>query len=78
MEEIKNKIKEKDYDFLRENKDLEHISYLVLSGSYGYGTNVATSDIDLRGFLIESPKHIYGLENFEQFEENKTDTVIYG
>ncbi|HQA57921.1 MAG TPA: nucleotidyltransferase domain-containing protein [Acetivibrio sp.] len=76
---IDKKIKSSAYDFLRQNEILkDHIIYLVASGSYGYGTNVGTSDIDLRGVVVESKKHILGLDNFEQFEDRETDTVIYG
>lgn len=67
-----------EYDFLRSNEDLKHCIYLTLSGSYGYGTNKDTSDIDLRGVLVEPDNVLYGIRNFEQFEELQTDTVIYG
>ena len=66
------------YNFLHTNPDLQNIIYLVLSGSHGYGTNNENSDNDLRGVLIESPKYLYGLQNFEQFEDIPSDTVIYG
>ena len=66
------------YGFLQDNSDLQDIIYLVLSGSHGYGTANENSDTDLRGVLIERPKYLYGLENFEQFEDLPTDTVIYG
>ncbi|WP_430534727.1 nucleotidyltransferase domain-containing protein [Listeria rocourtiae] len=66
------------YDFLRKNKDLNGIAYLVASGSHGYGTNTKASDLDLRGFLIEDERYLYGLHKFEQFEEKETDTVIFG
>ncbi len=77
MKEVINKINSSDYDFLRKNNDLTNITYLVLSGSFGYGTNNENSDIDLRGALIEGKKYLYGFESFEQFEELETDTVIY-
>ncbi|EUJ26430.1 putative nucleotidyltransferase [Listeria cornellensis FSL F6-0969] len=66
------------YDFLRENKELKGTAYLVASGSHGYGTNIETSDLDLRGFLIEDERYLFGLNRFEQFEEKGTDTVIFG
>ncbi|MBC6310259.1 nucleotidyltransferase [Listeria sp. FSL L7-1582] len=66
------------YDFLRDNKDLKGTAYLVASGSHGYGTNIETSDLDLRGFLIEDERYLLGLNTFEQFEEKETDTVIFG
>ena len=65
------------YDFIKTNPDLNHIIYLVLSGSRAYGTAVEGSDTDLRGALIEPPRYVYGLENFEQFEDLPSDTVIY-
>ncbi|AQY52238.1 putative nucleotidyltransferase [Listeria weihenstephanensis FSL R9-0317] len=68
----------KAYDFLRHNRDLNNIAYLVASGSHGYGTNIAGSDLDLRGFLIEDDRYLFGLDTFEQFEEKDTDTVIFG
>ena len=66
------------YGFLRNSPDLTNIAYLVVSGSYGYGTNKESSDIDLRGFLVEDKKYLLGTGNFEQFENIPTDTVIYG
>ncbi len=67
-----------EYDFLRENPDLEHICYLTLSGSHAYGTDNENSDVDLRGVLIERDSYLYGLSGFEQFEHLPTDTVIFG
>ena len=37
------------YDFLREQERLK-IQYLTLGGSRAYGTNIETSDVDIRGF----------------------------
>ncbi|WP_278286693.1 nucleotidyltransferase domain-containing protein [Clostridium sp. Maddingley MBC34-26] len=51
--------------------------YLTLSGSIGYGTNLDSSDIDLRGITIERKENMYGFQSFEQFEDTVTDTVIY-
>jgi predicted nucleotidyltransferase len=39
---------------------------------------VESSDIDLRGVLVEPAKYLYGLNGFEQFEDIPTDTVIFG
>ncbi len=68
-----------DYRFLYENPRLgQRVMLLGLSGSYGYGTNREDSDIDLRGVTLNLPSDILGLTEFEQFEDHKTDTVIYG
>jgi len=78
MNDIMRRFEGREYDFLRGNSDLKNCIYLTLSGSHGYGTNVADSDLDLRGVLVEPVRYLYGLEVFSQFEELATDTVIYG
>ena len=67
------------YEFLRTNPHLGNkIIFLTLGGSYAYGTNVDTSDIDVRGCALNSRSDILGLSNFEQVVNNETDTTIYG
>lgn len=79
IENIKNKLQSKEYDFLRNNVHLgDNIILLTTGGSYAYGTNVETSDLDIRGIAIEGEKEVLGLSNFEQFEDTSTDTTIYG
>ena len=75
---MKQLLERSEYTFIKNNPDLAGIIYLVLSGSRAYGTSIQNSDLDLRGVLIESPRHLYGLQSFEQFEDLPTDTVIYG
>lgn len=76
--EIKEKLKSKEYDFLRTDKHLgKNIIFLTTGGSYAYGTNVETSDLDIRGIAVETSKEILGSSIFEQFEDRKTDTVVY-
>ena len=78
INEIKNLLNSSDYSFLKDNPHLnEKVVILALGGSYAYGTNVATSDIDIRGCSLNSRQDILGLSNFEQFVDEKTDTVIY-
>lgn len=79
IKEIKNNINNNPaYSFLRENKHLDsRICLLGLGGSYAYGTNVETSDVDIRGFAINSKEELLTNQNFEQVCEDKTDTTIY-
>ena len=78
LNEIKEKLKEKDYDFLRKNEHLgNNIIILTVGGSYAYGTNIEGSDIDIRGCALNSKREILTNANFEQFINEETDTVIY-
>ena len=54
-----------------------NIMLLTLSGSIAYGTNIATSDLDLRGIALERATELLGLDNFDQFESKETDTTVY-
>lgn len=76
--DYKKLLETKPYDFLFKNEHLgNNIILLGLGGSHAYGTNVATSDVDIRGVAIEKPEDIIGLQTFEQFNNDETDTVIY-
>lgn len=78
IEQIKNLLASKDYDFLRTEPHLgDRIMFLTLGGSHSYGTNVPTSDVDVRGCAMNNASEIVGLSNFEQFVETNTDTTIY-
>ena len=71
--------KTEEYDFLRNDKRLgNRIILLGVTGSYGYGTNREGSDVDFRGITLELPPDLIGFTEFEQFEDRKTDTVIFG
>ena len=79
---IKEKIQGEEYDFLRGDRFKDNIMLLTVGGSYAYGTNVDTnehtSDIDLRGIYLNSPKEILTMNCVGKPYENKnTDTVIY-
>ena len=67
-----------EYDFLRTDPHLgNRLILLGVGGSYGYGTNVEDSDVDFRGITLNFPSDLIGLTSFDQFEDKKTDTVIY-
>ena len=66
LEQIKDKVKSTEYNFIRMNKHLgNNIILLGLGGSYAYGTNIETSDLDIRGCALNSKSEILTNENFE-------------
>lgn len=67
-----------EYDFIKTNEHLgKHVILLGLAGSYSYGTNIDTSDIDIRGIALNQKSDMIGLTRFEQYADEDTDTVIY-
>lgn len=77
--EFKDLLEKAEYNFIKaEEKFKNNILFLTLAGSISYGTNVQNSDIDLRGVMIEPKRDILGFGSFEQYEDENTDTVIYG
>lgn len=51
---------------------------LGITGSYAYGTNTDTSDIDLRGILPETPDELLGMYQSDTYTENKcTDITLH-
>ena len=78
IDDIKRVLQNKEYDFLRENKNLGgNIILLTLGGSHAYGTNNESSDIDIRGCALNSKNQILTNDNFEQIVNVETDTIIY-
>lgn len=78
IEQIKSLVQTSDYDFLRTDPHLKNrIIFLTLGGSHAYGTNVETSDVDIRGCTMNNASEIVGLSNFEQVVNTATDTTIY-
>lgn len=71
-------VKQKEYDFLRKEKQLgDNIIFLVVAGSHAYGLSTPDSDVDVRGVALETPETLFGLDNFESYNDESTDTVIY-
>ena len=78
LEQIKEKLVSSEYDFLRTDKHLgKNIILLTVGGSHAYGTNNENSDTDIRGCALNLKREILTNENFEQFENHETDTVVY-
>lgn len=75
---MKDILKRPEYNFIRENKHLgDNIVLLAYGGSIAYGTNIETSDTDIRGIAINSADEILLGRDFEQVEDKATDTKIY-
>lgn len=78
LEQIKSLVQTPEYIFLRTDPHLkDRIMFLTLGGSHAYGTNVETSDVDIRGCALNQRSDILGLTNFEQFVDTVTDTTVY-
>lgn len=68
----------KEYEFLNTNKHLgNNIALLTLGGSYSYGLNTESSDIDVRGVALNSKEDILTYNDFETVVDSNTDTTIY-
>lgn len=74
----KELIHTQEYDFLWTNPHLgDNIIFLTYGGSHAYGTNIETSDVDIRGCALNKPSELIGLSNFEQVVHEGTDTTVY-
>lgn len=72
-------LNDKKYSFIHTNEHLkDNIILLGLGGSYAYGTNTDTSDIDIRGVALNSKREILLSKDFEQVNTHgETDVNIY-
>lgn len=92
INEIKAKLNSNEYSFLKTDKRLgSNVILLTAGGSHAYGTDTENSDLDIRGCAANSRMGILASgsfrqftnmdeligEDFEQFTDDATDTVIY-
>ena len=78
IEQIKEKLKSAEYDFLRTNENLgRNIILLTLGGSHAYGMDKEDSDVDVRGISLNSKSDILLGADFEQVVDVDTDTTVY-
>ena len=77
-EEIREKLKSEEYNFLRNNNHLgDNIILLTLGGSHAYGMDKEGSDLDIRGISLNSREDILLGTDYEQVVDTATDTTIY-
>ena len=76
--ELSEILKQEEYNFIKTDEHLgKKVILLGLAGSYSYGTNIDTSDIDVRGITLNRKSDLIGLTQYEQYVDENTDTVIY-
>lgn len=76
--DFKKLLETKEYQFLKTDKHLgDKIILLGLGGSHAYGTNIETSDVDIRGVALNSKSDLIGMSTFEQRVNEATDTTVY-
>ena len=78
IEEAKRKVSESpEYEFLRDMQKERQFVMLCIAGSYGYGTQTESSDIDVRGIFLHNMDELLLEQGKEQTTEMKTDTCVY-
>lgn len=78
VDKIRRIMQSDDYNFLFENNHLgKNIILIGLGGSYAYGMNKNSSDLDIRGISLNKKEEILLGIDFEQVVDENTDTTIY-
>lgn len=78
INKIRKRMQSDDYEFLYENNHLgKNIILIGLGGSYAYGMNKGSSDLDIRGISLNKKEEVLLGIDFEQVVDEKTDTTIY-
>jgi hypothetical protein len=62
---------------IQDLRDRNLILFECISGSRAYGTDLPTSDTDIRGVFILPQSDLYGLNYVEQVNDNKNDVIFY-
>lgn len=77
-QELQNVIDSKPYNFLRTNQNLgKHLMFLTIGGSHAYGTNVEGSDVDIRGVALNTEHELLGMDTFDHWVDETTDTTVF-
>ena len=67
-----------EYSKVRENENIkDRLMFVTFGGSHSYGTNIESSDVDVRGVALNTKSSLIGLHGFDQVIDNETDTTIY-
>ena len=62
---------------IQELRDRNLIIFECISGSRAYGTDLPTSDTDIRGVFVLPQADLYGLHYVEQVNDAKNDVIFY-
>ena len=62
---------------IQDLRDQNLILFECISGSRAYGTDLPTSDTDIRGVFVPPQPSLYGLTYTEQVNDDKNDVVFY-
>ena len=62
---------------IQDLRDRNLILFECISGSRAYGTDLPTSDTDIRGVFLLPQADLYGLHYTEQVNDDKNDVIFY-